>query len=103
MWRIMFLSHHVQVVGAAWWVATRIMAGVGDLVYRTEDGQAYVGYSVAGRSRGWVSLCAVCIVHEETRSAGVLVWLQKQGQQFVSGLASKALGRFLPVWPQNWC
>jgi hypothetical protein len=37
----------VQVVGAAWWAATRIMAGVGDLVYRTEDGQAYVGYSVA--------------------------------------------------------
>jgi hypothetical protein len=39
----MFLSHRVQVVGAAWWAATRIMAGVGDLVYRT----------------GWSSICRV--------------------------------------------
>jgi hypothetical protein len=31
------LSHDVQVAGAAWWVATRIMAGVGDLVQRTRD------------------------------------------------------------------
>jgi hypothetical protein len=34
------LSHGVQVVGAAWWTATRIVAGVGDLVWRTEDGHA---------------------------------------------------------------
>jgi hypothetical protein len=27
---------------------------------------------------------------------------QNQGRQFVSGLASKPLGRFSPVWPQNW-
>jgi hypothetical protein len=27
---------------------------------------------------------------------------QNQGQRFVSGLASKPLGRFLHVWPQNW-
>jgi hypothetical protein len=26
------------VTGAAWWTATRIMAGVGDLVQKTEDG-----------------------------------------------------------------
>jgi hypothetical protein len=32
------LSHGVQVVGAAWWTATRIVAGVGDLVWRTKDG-----------------------------------------------------------------
>jgi hypothetical protein len=30
-----------------------------------------------------------------------LVEPQNQGQQFVSGLASKPLGRFLAVWPQN--
>jgi hypothetical protein len=29
----------VQVVGAAWRAATRTMAGVGDLVQRTEDGR----------------------------------------------------------------
>jgi hypothetical protein len=28
----------VQVAGAAWWVATRIVAGVEDLVQRTGDG-----------------------------------------------------------------
>jgi hypothetical protein len=33
------LPHGVQVVGAAWRVATRIMAGVGDLVQRTGDGR----------------------------------------------------------------
>jgi hypothetical protein len=31
------LSHGVQVVGAAWRAAMRIMAGVGDLVQRTGD------------------------------------------------------------------
>jgi hypothetical protein len=42
------LSHGVQVTGVAWWAATRIIAGVGDLVQRTKDGQAHAGYSVAG-------------------------------------------------------
>jgi hypothetical protein len=32
------LSHGVHVVGAAWRVATRTVAGLGDLVQRTEDG-----------------------------------------------------------------
>jgi hypothetical protein len=32
---------------------------------------------------------------------GFLVLPQNQGQRFVSGLASKPLGQFLPVWPQN--
>jgi hypothetical protein len=63
-------SHVVLVTGAAWPVATRIEAGLGDLVQRTEDGQAQVGYLLVGRSRGWVTLCAVCTVHKETRSAG---------------------------------
>jgi hypothetical protein len=31
------LSHGVQVTGVAWRVATRIVAGVGDLVQRTRD------------------------------------------------------------------
>jgi hypothetical protein len=32
-----------------------------------------VGYSVVRRPRGRVKLCAVCIVHMETRSTGFLV------------------------------
>jgi hypothetical protein len=58
-------------------------------------------------------LCAVYTVHVETRSVSFLVEPQNQGRRFVSGLASKPLGwfspvwlqnrwrRFLPVWPQN--
>jgi hypothetical protein len=60
-----------------------------------------VGYSVAGRSSDRVALCAVCTVHVETRSEGFLVEPQNQGRQFVSNLASKPLGQFSPVWPQN--
>jgi hypothetical protein len=33
------LSRGVQVVGVTWWVAMRIMAGVGDLVQRIGDGR----------------------------------------------------------------
>jgi hypothetical protein len=73
---------------------------VGDLVQRTGM-VAQVGYSVAGRSRGQVPPCAVCTMHVETRSAGFLVDPPNQGQQFMSGLASKPHGRFLAVWPQN--
>jgi hypothetical protein len=95
------LSRGVHVAGAAWWAAMRIMVGVGDLVWRIGDGQAQVGYSVAGRSRGQVTLCVVRTVHEEIRSMGFLVEPQNQGLRFVSGLASKPLGQFLSVWPQN--
>jgi hypothetical protein len=51
----------------------RIEARVGDLVQRTGDGQAQVRYSVAGRSRGRVTLCAVCTMHKEMRSVSFLV------------------------------
>jgi hypothetical protein len=67
----------------------RIVTGVGDLVQGIGDGQTQVGYSVAGRSRGWLMLCAVCTMHEDTRSTNFLVWPQNQWQQF------------LLVWPQN--
>jgi hypothetical protein len=66
--------------------------GVGDLVRRTGDGQAQVGYSVVGRLRGQVTLCVVCTMHEETRSAGFLVEPQNQNRRFVGGLALKPLG-----------
>jgi hypothetical protein len=67
------LSCGVQVVDAAWPAAMRIVAGIGDLVQRIGDGQAQIGYSVAGRSGGQMTPCAVCTVHVEMRSAGFLV------------------------------
>jgi hypothetical protein len=42
------LSRGVQVVGAAWRVATRTVAGVGDLVQRTGDGRT--GRVLGGRA-----------------------------------------------------
>jgi hypothetical protein len=55
---------------------------------------AQIEYSVAGQSRGQVTLCAVYTMHEEMRSADFLVEPQKQARRFVSGLASKSLGQF---------
>jgi hypothetical protein len=60
-----------------------------------------VGYLVVGWSRCRVAPYAVYTWHMETRRAGFLVEPQNQGQRFVSGLASKPLKRFSPVWPQN--
>jgi hypothetical protein len=62
---------------------------------------AQVGYLMAGRPRGRVTPCVVCTWHVETRSTSFLVEPQNQGLRFVSGLASKPLGRFYLVWPQN--
>jgi hypothetical protein len=42
------LSHGVQVAGAAWRAAMRIVAGVGDLVQRTKDG--HIGRVLGGRA-----------------------------------------------------
>jgi hypothetical protein len=59
-------------------------------VQRTRDGQVQVGYSMAGQSGGRVTLCAVCIVHKETRNSYFLVEPQNQGPW---------VSRF---GPQNW-
>jgi hypothetical protein len=61
------------VTGAALRAAMRIEVRVRDLVQRTGDDQAQVGYSVAGRSRGRVTLCVVCTMHNEMRNVGFLV------------------------------
>jgi hypothetical protein len=60
-----------------------------------------VGYSVAGRSGGQVASCAIYTIHVEMRSADFLVESQNQGRWFVGSLASKPLGRFSLIWPQN--
>jgi hypothetical protein len=97
-WRIAFAYlSGVQVAGAACRPVMRIMTGVGDLVQRIGDDQAQVGYSVAGRSGGQVMPCAICTMHIEIRSVSFLIEPQNQGRRFVSGLASKLLGWFLPV------
>jgi hypothetical protein len=95
------LSRGVQVAGAAWRAMMRIVTRVGHLVRRTRDSQAQVEYLVPGWSGGHVTQCAVCTMHVETRSVDFLVEPQNQGRLFISGLASKPLGQFLPVWPQN--
>jgi hypothetical protein len=55
------------VIDAALWAATRIMVGVGYLMWRTGDGQTQVRYSMVGQLGGQVTLCAVYTVHEERR------------------------------------
>jgi hypothetical protein len=54
------LSRGVQVAGVAWCVATRILAGVGDLVQRIGDGRTgqLLGARAIERSGG-----AVCGLH----------------------------------------
>jgi hypothetical protein len=88
------------VAGAAWRAAVRTVAGVGDLVPMTGDSRT--GRVLSGRAveRSGGTVCGLHL-HVETRSAGFLVEPQNQGRWFVSALASKPLGRFLLVWPQN--
>jgi hypothetical protein len=54
------LSHGVQVAGAVWRAATKIVAGVGDLVQRITDGRTgqVLGGQTIERSGG-----AVCCLH----------------------------------------
>jgi hypothetical protein len=59
---------------------------------------AQVGYSVAGRSRGRVTLCAVCTGHIETRSAGFLVEPQNQGGGGFPGSGLKTSSSGLVIW-----
>jgi hypothetical protein len=59
------------------------VAGVGDLVWRNGHSQAQIGYSVVGRSRGRVTLCVICTVHEEMWSAGFLIEPQNHWDDFL--------------------
>jgi hypothetical protein len=58
------LSHDVQVEGAAWRAAMRIVAGVGDLLQRIRDG--CTGRVLGGRTIGR-SDDAVCGLHRARR------------------------------------
>jgi hypothetical protein len=59
---------------------------------------AQVGYSMAGRSRGWMAPCAVCTWHVKTRSAGFLVEAQNQGGGGFPGLGLKTGSFGLVIW-----
>jgi hypothetical protein len=61
------LSHGVQVAGAAWWAATRIVAGVGDLVQRTRDGRTV--QVLSGRTIGRSSdvVCGLYRAHKNKK------------------------------------
>jgi hypothetical protein len=56
------LSRGVQVAGVAWRAVTRTVAGVGDLVQRTEDG--HTGQVLGGRAveRSGGSVCGLHLV-----------------------------------------
>jgi hypothetical protein len=82
------LSRGVQVVSSAWRAATRIMAGVGNLVQRTGDGRTG---RVLGDRVIKMSSDAVCGLHQARGD---------EERRFLSW-ASKRLGRFSPVWPHN--
>jgi hypothetical protein len=62
------LSRGVQVTGAAWRTATRIVAGVRDLMHRTRDGRTgrVLGSRMIGRSSD--SVCGLhCARRDEER------------------------------------
>jgi hypothetical protein len=61
------LSHGVKVAGAAWRAATRVVAGVGDLVQRTGDGRT--GQVLGGRAieRSGGTVCGLHHAHGDER------------------------------------
>jgi hypothetical protein len=72
---------------------------------RVLDGQMIrrSGHAVCGmyraqgeEERGFLGLAS------KPRSTVCQYFSLKTTGRFISGLASKPLGRFIPVWPQNW-
>jgi hypothetical protein len=60
-------SRGVQVTGVAWWAATRIMAGVEDLVQRTGDG--HTGQILSGQTIGRPGdvMCGLYRAHKDEK------------------------------------
>jgi hypothetical protein len=91
------LSHGMQLAGAAWYAATRIVTEIGDWVQRTEDGR--IGRILGGRAIE-MSGNVVCGLHrargdEEHEFLG---WASKSRSIIFSGLASKPVATGYPVW-----
>jgi hypothetical protein len=70
------LSHGVQVAGAAWHAAMRIMTEVGDLVQRIGDG--HTGWVLGGRTirRSGDTVCGLHRAHRD-EERGFLGWVSK--------------------------
>jgi hypothetical protein len=83
------LSRGVQVVGAAWWAAMRIMVGVGDLVQRIGDG--HTGRVLGGRMVRRLGDVMCGLHHSRGDEERRVSWLSLKTK--VDGL--------LVVWPQN--
>jgi hypothetical protein len=68
-----------------------------------EDRDDRTGRILDGRAieRSGGAVCGLHRAHGD-ESVGFLVEPQNQGRWFISGLASKPLGQFFPVWTQNW-
>jgi hypothetical protein len=73
----------------------RIVIGVGDLVQRTADGHTCQVLGGRAIERLGVAMCSLHRARGD-KKRGFLG--QNQGRQFVSGLASKPLRRFSPIW-----
>jgi hypothetical protein len=60
-----YLSRDVQLTDVVWWAATRIVAGVGDLMQRIRDSRTYqvLGGRTIGRSGD--SVCDLYRAHED--------------------------------------
>jgi hypothetical protein len=60
-----YLSRDVQLTDVVWWAATRIVAGVGDLVQRIEDSRT--GRVLGGQTIGSSgdSVCDLYRAHED--------------------------------------
>jgi hypothetical protein len=96
------LSRGVQVAGATWRTAMRIMAEVGDLIQRTGDDRT--GRVLSGRmiERSGGVMCGLhCARGDEER--GFLIQPQNQGRRFSPVWPQNRWRQFLPVWPQNQC
>jgi hypothetical protein len=61
------LPHGVHVAGAAWWVAMRIMAGVGDLVQRIKDGRTDRVLSCWTIGRSGDVMCGLYYAHRDKK------------------------------------
>jgi hypothetical protein len=59
------LSRGVQVAGATWRAATRIVAGVGDLVQRTKDGRTSRVLSGQMIERSGGTVCGLYRAHRD--------------------------------------
>jgi hypothetical protein len=106
------LSFGVQVIGAAWQAATRIVAGVGNLVHRTRNDRTCRVFGDQTIRRSGDVMCDLHRAHgDEKRKffdwaskpmSTVCQWFGiKTARTVFSDLLSKSVVTVSPVWTQN--